>query len=136
MAGEHLKAKGTGTQVIPDWLRDGFGRITVWKATGSSKYNAYKTAARKAILYSGGKPPAIAETWSGERSPTSDILANSVAEFLAYGSKSVDFGKFLDGLKPADANARPTVMNGFMALGWKDEAAAEAAWKKWVQTGR
>src|SRR5262245_44927974 len=28
VAGEHLKAKGTGTQMIPEWLRDGFGRVT------------------------------------------------------------------------------------------------------------
>jgi hypothetical protein len=137
MAGEHLRAKGTGTQVVPEWLRDGFGRVTVMKATGSPRYAAYKAAARNAVLNSKtGTPPAIADVWSGEKSPSTELLANSLAEFLAYGPKAADFGKFLDGLKPSEGVATPTATNGFMALGWKDDAMADAAWKKWVQTGK
>jgi hypothetical protein len=73
---------------------------------------------------------------SGDKSATGEALANSVAEFLAFGPKTVDFGKFLDALRPGEENQNPTVQTGFMALGWKDEAAAEAAWKRWVQTGK
>ena len=43
--------------------------------------------------------------WSGEKSATADALANSLAEFLAYGPKAADFGKFLDGLKPSEGVA-------------------------------
>ena len=131
-----LRSKGTGTQVVPEWLRDGFGRVTVMKATASPKYAAYKTAARNAVLaLKGGKPPMIADVGSGEKSATADALSNSLAEFLAYSPKA-DFGKFLDGLRPSETVTAPTVLNGFMALGWKDDAAADAAWKRWVQTGK
>ena len=139
VAGEMLRAKGTGTQVVPEWLRDGFGRVTVMRAEGtnSRRYAAYKRAARAAVFNNGsGKPAAIADVWSGERSATTEALANSLAEFLAYGPKSADFGKFLDGLRPSETVTKPTATNGFMALGWKDDAMADAAWKKWVQTGR
>ena len=136
MAGELLQAKGTGTQVIPSWLRDGFGRVSAMKAEGltSKRYSAYKTAARKAILTpKGGKPPAIADVWSETKTATSELLANSFAEFLAFGPKEKDFGKFLDGLKPSEGVANPTVpQQGFESLGWKDDAMADAAWKKWA----
>jgi hypothetical protein len=137
MAGEHLKAKGTGSQAVPEWLRDGFGRVVVMKATGSAKYAAYKNAAKNAIFNpKSGKPPMIADVGSGERSVASDALANSLAEFLAYGPKAADFGKFLDALRPSDTVQNPSVLTGLMALGWKDEASADASWKQWVRTGK
>lgn len=137
VAGELLQAKGTGTQVIPAWLRDGFGRVSVMRAEGltSKKYTAYKAAAKTAVLNpKGGKPTALADVWSDEKSATGELLANSMAEFLAFNNpKNVDFGKFLDALRPSDAAPNPTVQGGFMALGWKDDATAELAWKRWVQ---
>lgn len=139
IAGEHLRAKGTGTQVIPEWLRDGFGRVTVMRAEGttSKRYQAYRTAARNALFNSkAAKPPGIADVGTGEKSAASEALANSLAEFLAYGPKQADFGKFLDGLRPTEAVANPTVQQGFEALGWKEQAMAETAWKRWVQTGK
>lgn len=137
VAGEMLRSKGTGTQVVPEWLRDGFGRVTVMKATGSPKYAAYKAAARAAVFNpKGGKQPMIADVGSGEKSAAADALSNSLAEFLAYGPKSADFGKFLDGLRPSETVTAPTVKDGFLALGWKEDAMADAAWKRWVQTGK
>ena len=139
VAGEMLRAKGTGTQVVPEWLRDGFGRITVMRAegTGGKRYTAYKVAARSAVLNpKGGKPPTITDVGSGEKSATAEALANSLSEFLTYGPKAAEFGKFLDGLRPSETVAAPTVLNGFMALGWKEEAMADAAWRRWVQTGK
>lgn len=138
MAGEMLKAKGTGTQVIPEWLRDGFGRVAVMRAEGlsSQRYTRYRAQARTAILNpKGGMPPTIADAMKSEKSTTAELLANSLAEFLAFNPK-VDFGRFLDALRPSDANPNPTVQNGFTALDWKDEKMAELAWKKWVQTGK
>jgi hypothetical protein len=138
VAGELLKAKGTGTQVIPEWLRDGFGRVAVMKAEGpnSKRYQLYRTQARAAILTpKGGRPPAISEVWSGAKSDTSDLLANSLAEFLAFGPKSAEFGKLIDALRP-DGNQTPMIQAGLMAMGWKDDMMADAAWKTWVRTGR
>jgi hypothetical protein len=139
VAGELLKAKGTGTQMVPTWLRDGFGRICVMRAEGgtSKRYATYRAQAKAAILTpKSGKSPTIADVGSGEKSATSEQLANSLAEFLAFGPKSADFGKFLDALRPSEANQNPTATTGFMALGWKDDMTAEASWKQWVRTGK
>jgi hypothetical protein len=133
VAGELLKAKGTGTQAIPEWLREGFGRVVVMKAEGanSKRYQTYRTQAKTAV-----PKKLITDVLNGERSATADLLANSLAEFVAFGPKSADFGKFLDALRPSDANPTPMSMSGFMALGWKDEAMTDAAWKQWVRTGK
>lgn len=140
VAGELLQAKGTGTQVIPAWLRDGFGRVSAMRAEGttSKRYTTYKTAARNAVLGAkGGKPPAIADAMGDSKSATSEALANNLAEFLAFGPKAADFGKFVEALRPSEGVAAPTVSaQGFPALGWKDDMSADAAWKKWVQTGK
>lgn len=133
VAGELLKAKGTGTQNVPAWLRDGFGRVAQMRAEGvnGKRYLAYKSAARTAAAKSG-----IADAWGEAKSATIETVGTSVAEFLAFGPKAADFGKFLDALRPSDANPNPTVQTGFEALGWKEQAQAEAAWKRWVQTGK
>jgi hypothetical protein len=138
VAGEVFVAKG-GTAVIPVWLRDGFGRVVQMRAEGTTgrRYTAYKAAARGAVLNpKGGKAPSIGDAASDVRSATGEALANSVAEFLAYGPKAADFGKFIDGLRPSETVQNPTILNGYMALGWKEEAMVDAAWKKWVQTGK
>lgn len=138
VAGELLQAKGTGTQVVPAWLRDGFGRAAQMRAEGlnSRRYTAYKAAAKTAALNPKGGKSSIADAWSDAKSAAGEALGTSVAEFLAFGPKAADFGKFIDALKPSEENPNPTVQNGFTALGWKDEAAADAAWKRWVQTGK
>jgi hypothetical protein len=140
VAGELLQAKGTGTQVIPTWLRDGFGRVSAMRAEGltSKRYLAYKTAAKAAILSpKGGKSPTLDDVWSEAKTPTSELLANSFAEFLAYGPKTNDFGKFIDALRPNETVPNPTVQQqGFEALGWKDQMAPYAAWGKWVAGGK
>ncbi len=130
--GELLKAKGTGTQEVPAWLRDGFGRVTAMRAEGnnSKRYTAYKSAAKSALA----KGAKAEDVWSGAKN---DALSNSFAEFLAFGPKAADFGRVIDALKPSEEVQNPTLQSqGFAVLGWKDVASAETAWKRWVQTGK
>jgi hypothetical protein len=130
--GELLKAKGTGTQEVPGWLRDGFGRVTAMRAEGTTakRYTAYKSAAKAAVA----KGAKAEDVWSGAKN---DALANSFAEFLAFGPKAADFGRVIDALKPSEEVQEPTLQaQGFAVLGWKDVASADAAWKRWVQTGK
>jgi hypothetical protein len=140
VAGELLQAKGTATQMIPSWLRDGFGRVCAMRAEGltSTRYTKYKAAARAAILNpKGGKLPVPADVWSEEKTTTGELLANSMAEFLAFGPKAADFGKFIEALRPSENVATPTVSaQGFPALGWKDDMVADLSWKTWVQKGK
>ncbi len=138
LAGEHLKAKGTGTQKIPDWLRDGFGYATVARAEGtaSKRYAAYRAQARTAILGpKGGKSPALADVWGDAKIANGDILAASFADYLAYSTAAAPkFPMLIDGLKPNENNAAPTIPQGLDAAGWKaaDLPMLEAAWKRWA----
>lgn len=137
IAGELLRAKGTGTQVIPEWLRDGFGRAAALRADGTTatRYKTYRTQARAAVLNPKiGRPSTLANVMSGEKG--TEILATSFAEFLAFGPKAAEFGKFLDALRPSEENPNPTPQVGFTALGWKDDMTVELAWKRWVQSGK
>lgn len=144
VAGALLQAKGgsrdDGSPNVPAWLRDGFGRVAQMKAEGpnSKRYAAYRSTVRGAVLNPKGKAPAINEAWSDAKSATVEAIGNSVAEYLAFGPKPVtdNFGKFLDALRPSEANGNPTVLTGFEALGWKDQAMADTAWKRWLQTGK
>jgi hypothetical protein len=140
VAGELLRAKGTGTQVVPAWLRDGFGRVSALRAEGttSKRYTTYRKEAAAAVYGAKtGRPAALDDVWSGAQTPAGVLLANSFAEFLAYGPRANDFGKFLDALRPSETVPNPTAeQHGFEALGWKDKAAPDAAWKKWVGAGK
>ena len=138
LAGEHLKAKGTGTQNVPEWLRDGFGRATAARAEGttSKRYTAYRAQVRTALLGpKGGRPPVLADIWGDAKVTNGDVLATSFAEYLAYSTAAAPkFPMFLDGLKPGENNAAPTIPQGLDAAGWKDKdlAMLEAAWKRWA----
>lgn len=142
VAGALLQAKGgsrdDGSPNVPAWLRDGFGRAAQMRAEGTTgkRYTAYRSTVRGAVLNPKGKAPPIGEAWSDAKSAAGEALGTSVAEFLAFGPKAADFGKFLDALRPSEANGNPTVQTGFEALGWKDQAMADAAWKRWLQTGK
>ncbi len=141
VAGELLKAKGTGTQNVPEWLRDGFGRATAMRAEGatSKRYTAYRAQAKVAIYGTkGGKVPALADVWGDAKITGGDVLATSFADYLAYGPGAAKFPMFIDGLKPSEGNATPTVPQGLEAAGWKpaDLPMLEAAWRKWVFAGK
>lgn len=141
IAGESLKAKGIGTQNIPEWLRDGYGRATAYRAEGttSKRFTAYRTQARTAILGpKGGKPPALADVWGTEKSANSDVLATSFADYLAYGPGAAKFITFIEALRPSENVAEPTVQQGLDSAGWKEKdlPMLEAAWRRWVSTGK
>lgn len=136
IAGAYLKGKGTGTQNVPDWLRDGFGRVTAMRAEGvtAKRYVAYKAQA-KSVVARGGK---LADVWGEAKTTGGEALSASFAEYLIYGPGAPKFAALLEGLKPTENNAEPTVQQALDAAGWKekDMPVLEAAWKKWVTTGR
>ena len=136
VAGAYLKAKTSGSS-LPDWLRDGFGRVTAARAEGTSskRYQTYKTQAKAAVLGK-GNPPALADLWGGNKLDNADVLTASFAEYLAYGPGAKMFPQFLIGLRPDEAGNNPAVTTALEAAGWKDVAMLEAAWRKWVQTGK
>lgn len=134
VAGAHLQGLGTGTQNVPEWLRDGFGRVTAMRAEGTSgkRYTAYRAAARAAVA----KGAKLDDVWAAEKSAASEALGQSFAEYLVYGPGAAKFPMVLDGLKPGENNQEPTIQQALEAAGLKDKekgfAPLEAAWRKWA----
>lgn len=138
VAGAYLKARA-GTAGVPEWFVNGFGRVTAARAEGTNgkRYQAYKTAARAAVLGpKGGTPPAVADLWAETKPANAALLADSLAEYIAYGPGSANLLKFVYGFRPDEGGNVPGPNQAFEAAGWKDLAMLEAAWRKWVQTGK
>lgn len=133
VAGAYLKAKG-GSAALPEWLINGFGRVTALRAEGlnSRRFVAHKAAARTAASR-GGKPT---ELWGDAKPTNADVLANSFVEYLAYGPGAANFAKLISGFRPDEGGNTPGVPAAFEAAGWKDLTMLEAAWKKWAVTGK
>lgn len=128
-----LKAKGS-TAAVPDWLAGGFGRVTAMRAEGvnSTRYQKHKTASR-GVANKGAK---VTDLWAETKPANADVLANSFADYLAYGPGKANFVKLIYGFRP-DENGNPTSpQQAFEAAGWKDLAMLEAAWRKWAVTGK
>jgi hypothetical protein len=138
VAAAYLKARGS-TASLPDWLTGGFGRVTAMRAEGpnSQRYQKYKAAAKTAAVGGKtGKPPAIAELWAETKPANAEVLANSFAEYLAYGPGAANFVKLVYGFRPDENGNPPSAQQAFEAAGWKDMAMLEAAWRKWASTGK
>lgn len=134
IAGALLRGKSTSL-VVPDWLAGGFGRVTAMRAEGtnSRRYQAYKTAARGVA---GPKGSKLTNLWGDANPANPEVLANSVSEYLAYGPGAKEFTKLIYGFRPDENGNPPTPAQAFEAAGWKDLNMLDAAWRKWVQSGK
>lgn len=138
LAGAYLRAKA-GPAMLPDWLTSGFARATALRAEGmtSKRYQAYRTAARTAVLGGKGNPPAaLTDLWSETRPAHFDLLAASFAEYLVFGPGRDNFPKLIFAFRPDENGNQPGPAQALETAGWKDLAALEKAWQKWVATGK
>ncbi|MBA4189663.1 MAG: hypothetical protein C0467_16890 [Planctomycetaceae bacterium] len=134
VANAYLQARGS-TASLPDWLQNGFGRITAMRAEGtnSARYTKYRTAARLTVLGpKGGKPAALGELWGDTKPANGDLLATSIVEYIAYGPGAMNFVKLIYGFRPNENGDSPSTAQAMEAAGWKDTAALEGAWRKWA----
>jgi hypothetical protein len=136
VASAYLKARGS-TANIPYWLQSGFGRVTALRAEGlnSTRYQSFKKQA-KAVAGGKSTPAAeIADLWAENKPGNIDVLSASFVEYMAYGPGAENFIKLVYGFRP-DENGNPSsVAQAFEAAGWKDSAALEELWQKWVGRG-
>jgi hypothetical protein len=98
----------------------------------SARYQKHKTAAR-GLANKGAKPTDL---WAETKPANADVLANSFAEYLAYGPGAANLVKLLTGFRPDGNGNPPAAQQAFEAAGWKDLAMLEAAWRKWATTGK
>jgi hypothetical protein len=130
-----FNAKNASGVGIPEWAKIGFGRAVSLRADNptSRRVTAYKTRAKAAVFGTSAKPAAkMADVWdTGTRD-----LSISFMDFLAFGPKAMDFPKAVNALKPGENGAAAVLpMSLESALNWK-APDIEAAWKKWVQSGK
>ena len=126
------------TAELPEWVKTGFARAAALRAGGttSPRYTAYKTKARRVVLGTSGKPPIpIASLWNGESPDDRETVATSLMEYVVFGPGAKESARFLGGFRPSEAIATPGPAQALEAAGWK-EPQLEAAWRKWVQTGK
>lgn len=124
---------------LPDWLVDGFGRVTAARTEGltSKRYTTYKAAARSAAFGTkGGKPVALMDLWGESKVAGGDAAANSLAEYMVYGPGSANLSKLISGFRPNDGGGTPTTPQALESAGWKDVPALEKAWQKWITSGK
>jgi hypothetical protein len=137
VAGAWLQAKVGSSASIPSWVRLGLGRAIAYRAEGttSRRFSGYKSRARVAALGGGGKGAApIADVWGSDRADGLD-LATSLMDYLAFGPKNGDFGKFISALRPDENGDAQAIAKVLEDAGWKTPAELEVAWKKWVKAG-
>jgi hypothetical protein len=124
------------TDRLPEWLQLGFGRAAHLRAeNNTTKLTAYRTKAKSLAAGSKTRLPArLSDTWAGSKEKDYDVLATSVADYLAFGPYAEKFPTVLTSLKPTETQMNPTIQTAFAAAEWK-EADIEAAWRAWVVKG-
>lgn len=122
---------------LPEWLLLGFGRAMYSRTEGGAKLAAYKARSKAAVLGTKARPVPVraADVWEGTQSKNRDLIAASLAEYLAVGPEAAKFPKFLAGFKPTEQVESPTVATALEAAEWKPDAL-ETGWKRWVATGK
>jgi len=137
VATAYLKAK-YGAANLPEWLSDAFGRVIAMRAEGtnSKRYTAYRTAARNAVGPKTVKSVALTDLWAESRPAHLEPLTVSFVEYLAFGPERDKFSRFVFALRLDENGNRQPVQQALEAAGWKDSAALEKAWRKWVSTGK
>ncbi len=138
VAAAYLIARGSSA-TIPEWLRAGFGRATAMRAEGnnSGRYQAFKKQAKAAASGSKtGAAPTIADLWGETKNPNSEVLAASLVDYMAYGPGAANFSKLVFGFRPDENGNTPSTMQALEAADWKDTAMLEAAWRKWLASGK
>jgi hypothetical protein len=121
---------------LPEWLRDGFGRVMHFKAD-PKRYADYKTRAKSLVVGTAARPSfvKVTDVWGGTKNKDSAIVAASLVDFMAFGPEASKFPRFLKGFQPSDERPEPNVQTALDAAEWKTDVL-ERAWKTWVLKGK
>ena len=126
------------TAMLPEWVKGGFARAAALRAAGpaSPRFAAYRAKARRAVLGLPSKGPVpMANLWNDMPLDDKETTATSLMDYVVYGPGAKESAKFFRGFVPSETVAAPGVAQALEAAGWK-EPQLEAAWRKWVQTGK
>ena len=102
-----MRKAGTST-LVPSWLVNGFGRATYYRM--APQHPAVAKERRTARGYAVKNKRKARDVWASTlEGEEYNVLAASVADFLAYGPGKTKFVAFLDGFKPGENVPSKTV---------------------------
>ena len=126
----------TGDAGLPTWVEAGFGNAVTLRAEGNAAKLAAHTAKVKALASkSRGAALQLKAVYGDAPSADAELVTTSFLEYLVFGPGAEKFPELLTALKAGEGNEAPTIWTAFTALEWKVETV-EAAWRKWVLTGK
>jgi hypothetical protein len=134
LAGEQLAAlllmrKAGERTSVPDWLVQGFGRATSYRALPArEKFVAEDRKRAKALA----ARHTAGDVWDGALdAEEAGCLQGSLCEMLAYGAGRVRFVRFVEAFKPAENMLTKTTAQAMEAAGISPEKVGKL-WKKSV----
>ncbi len=122
-----LQAKG-GTPTLPGWVQEGFARAMKMRTDPG------KTAADRTWIRSNYRQAKVSDAWASA-DKSNQLVATSVMEYFVFGPGAPKLTKFLSAFRQIEGDPKPTVDAALTAVDLTPEKL-EAAWKKFVQTGK
>jgi hypothetical protein len=127
-----LTKRAMPNAVLPEWLREGFGRATAYRST----FGPSQLPARSANREWSAKVPRRAsvvvvwdESLAAELRP---IFGANLADLLAYGPFMDRFPAFVQAFRPmSDEKPNPTTIKEALEAAKIDLIALEKAWSRW-----
>lgn len=120
--------------VVPGWLVSGFGRATYYRMA-PLKPPVVKER-RAAWTFALKNKRNASDVWGGTlEGDEYNVLAASVADFLAYGPGSTKFVKVLEGFRPEENVLSKTVEQAITAANLKVDII-DKRWRTWVKNPR
>ena len=125
-----------GPAALPNWMKDGFARVMMWRLDTSAA-SKDRAQIRRMVLAVKGKTPTykVADIWTGTLDAERKLLGASLMEYFVFGPDSARFSKILNNFRPTDDVREPTIATALMATDIKVDDL-DKAWKKWVTTGK
>lgn len=122
-----LQAKAGGAR-LPTWMTEGYVRAVRWRTDP-------KTAGEKTTLRRLAAKYKAADLWMPPIDKEKMQVGALMMEYFAFGPESAKFGKFLNGFRQNEGDPAPNMMMALIGIDMTPEKL-EAAWVKWVRTGK
>jgi hypothetical protein len=134
-AGEQVAAavmnKKAGPKA-PTWVYSAFGRATVVKS-GTAAMQGIEHRRANQLLTKNKR--TLKDLAAGLADDEATVLRANFLEYLAYSGRIGKFVPFVEGFRPREGVAEPTLESAFQAANIKMEQI-DSTWQKWVKTLR
>jgi hypothetical protein len=124
-----LQRKAGAKTSVPNWLLDGFGRATYYRAVGGPPAASDRSLAAK---YVAANKRSAGDVWgTGLEAEEGPVLRASLADFLAYGPGASKFPAVVTGFRPGENQDMRTTGQALEAANLKLDAI-DKAWQAWA----